>query len=787
MTKTTTQGNPPSWLWMPLLLAAVWASAPAAAQSSFSDDSHWDPRFKPPVRFVDVRNIETTADYLIISGNRIVGSGTSFENATVYRPTGETVLHDLEIPGWEEVDILAGNSRIFARRGTAEGDLAELDLEAGTATPLPNPPVAQSPLTTFGDDLYALSKGQPFKLVGATWDSLGPPLDYDVVDQWVVGASGMYVAVGPTTCSPLYECSTSLWRFADGAWTQIGTAVGTFNSPVTALAIDESGRLIVAGGFSEVSEVAASRVARWDGTAWSPLGQGFGFEMDRVYDLAVLDTVVYAGGGRVLEWGGSTWTSLGARRSVADLEVAGQRLFASGWFAAMGDTAAYRVAEWDPSARRWLPVLPVVGQGIGGSVSAIEIGSDGSVFVGGSFSAAGGVVANKIARWDSVRWSNIGDGVPGAVLSIAAGSTDLFVGTDVGVAVTDLDSPSWSYLPGLTDGSTLRWVEVAVVGDDLYAAASIQEVGALSYHAVFHWTGSEWQMIGQVRDGAGRGGVGYLVVDEAGSLYAGGAFTEIGGVEARNIARWDGVAWHPLGDGVTECACPLASGGGRIFAAVNPLDTLYEWDVAGQTWSSIPLPPAELGSCFAEVSSMAWRADGLYAGFEVFCLVTTGRKAQNDDMSLVMRWNGEAWDVPGSGIRNGYVQALASSGDDLYVGGQFMIAGGRHAANFARWNESIVLEVDDGELPVGPLLDQNFPNPFNSLTTVRFSLDRTAANARLEVYDQLGRQVATLLDSPFGPGPHEVSFDAAGLAGGIYMYRLSVDGRAAAKRMVVVR
>ncbi|HUF10029.1 MAG TPA: T9SS type A sorting domain-containing protein [Rhodothermales bacterium] len=66
-------------------------------------------------------------------------------------------------------------------------------------------------------------------------------------------------------------------------------------------------------------------------------------------------------------------------------------------------------------------------------------------------------------------------------------------------------------------------------------------------------------------------------------------------------------------------------------------------------------------------------------------------------------------------------------------------------------------------------------------------LERPAAHARLEIYDQLGRQLTTLLDSPLGPGPYEVSFDAAGLAAGIYLYRLSVDGRAAAKRMVVVR
>jgi hypothetical protein len=79
-------------------------------------------------------------------------------------------------------------------------------------------------------------------------------------------------------------------------------------------------------------------------------------------------------------------------------------------------------------------------------------------------------------------------------------------------------------------------------------------------------------------------------------------------------------------------------------------------------------------------------------------------------------------------------------------------------------------------------LAQNYPNPFNPSTTIRFDIPAGAAGrAVLRVYDVLGRELATLLDEEAKPGAHDVTWDAAGVASGVYFYRLhvSADGSGA--------
>ncbi|MCY3614213.1 MAG: family 16 glycosylhydrolase [Bacteroidetes bacterium] len=81
---------------------------------------------------------------------------------------------------------------------------------------------------------------------------------------------------------------------------------------------------------------------------------------------------------------------------------------------------------------------------------------------------------------------------------------------------------------------------------------------------------------------------------------------------------------------------------------------------------------------------------------------------------------------------------------------------------------------DANELPKEIALDQNFPNPFNPSTSIRFALPESET-VTLRVYDTLGRPAATLLDQkPHTAGTHTVHFDGAGLASGVYLYRLEV-------------
>jgi hypothetical protein len=95
------------------------------------------------------------------------------------------------------------------------------------------------------------------------------------------------------------------------------------------------------------------------------------------------------------------------------------------------------------------------------------------------------------------------------------------------------------------------------------------------------------------------------------------------------------------------------------------------------------------------------------------------------------------------------------------------------------------------EMPTGFILLQNYPNPFNPVTTISFTLP-SAGQARLEVYDILGRHVKTLADQKFEAGEHSVVWDGTDQTGndassGVYFYRLLTDGRQATQKMLLLR
>jgi hypothetical protein len=83
-------------------------------------------------------------------------------------------------------------------------------------------------------------------------------------------------------------------------------------------------------------------------------------------------------------------------------------------------------------------------------------------------------------------------------------------------------------------------------------------------------------------------------------------------------------------------------------------------------------------------------------------------------------------------------------------------------------------------------LEQNYPNPFNPVTMLKFSLPK-AGNARLVVYDMLGKEIEVVLDEYKQAGTYSVMFDGSYLPSGVYFYTLSSQGQTDTKRMVLVK
>jgi hypothetical protein len=83
-------------------------------------------------------------------------------------------------------------------------------------------------------------------------------------------------------------------------------------------------------------------------------------------------------------------------------------------------------------------------------------------------------------------------------------------------------------------------------------------------------------------------------------------------------------------------------------------------------------------------------------------------------------------------------------------------------------------------------LAQNFPNPFNPATTIRFSLPQREA-VRLDIFDTSGRLVASPLAEIRPAGQHEITFDASALSSGVYLYRLSSTSGVIVKRMTLLK
>ena len=94
--------------------------------------------------------------------------------------------------------------------------------------------------------------------------------------------------------------------------------------------------------------------------------------------------------------------------------------------------------------------------------------------------------------------------------------------------------------------------------------------------------------------------------------------------------------------------------------------------------------------------------------------------------------------------------------------------------------------ADAGDLPNNFELSQNYPNPFNPTTTLRFNLP-IQSDVRLDIFDALGRRVATLVDGTLPAGSHEQVWNASSLSSGVYISRLVTPNGVFVQKLTLIK
>lgn len=266
-------------------------------------------------------------------------------------------------------------------------------------------------------------------------------------------------------------------------------------------------------------------------------------------------------------------------------------LVVGGWFTAAGGVAASNIARWDGTS--W----SALGSGVDGSVSTLLALPNGDLIAGGGFTTAGGVVVNKVARWNGTAWSSLGTGMFGSPAFVNAAvvlpNGDLVVGGDFvsagGVAADNIarwDGSSWSPL-GSGSNLVLKTMVVLPNGDLLATGGYINHGGLVMTFA--RWNGTSWTPL------TANNIIVALTTAPNGDVIAAGDFTNIGGVAANRIARFDGSSWSAIGSGMnlsvnTVLAVPngdLVAGGAFSNAGGVPASRLARWN--GAAWSALGL------------------------------------------------------------------------------------------------------------------------------------------------------------------------------------------------------
>lgn len=511
-----------------------------------------------------------------------------------------------------------------------------------------------------------------------------------------------------------------LERWDGAAWTSVGAAIGT-GLTILSLAVIDDGTgeaLYVAGDFPTIAGLTANSVGRWDGAAWSVLGNGLPLPAGQPYSARVSELAwhddgdggaLYAGGffnadlngvivRNLARWRDGAWSGLGIQQftNIEGMVSVGGELLLAGRFNMQGNGVPSVLVRLRDGALERLPgeptIWPTAENAQGNGVIAWENGA----LVFGEFDRVNdGDLAVDLAIWDGEAMApymlqrGLNVFATGLALAVDPEGGAMGVGGQFYAAgglqrscAALFDGVGWSSLgEGLNDQVGALAMHDDGEGARLYAGGAFTASGEVDLaNSVAVFDGESWERFAALNMGEAMS-----IASIGGDLYVGGNFSSIEGTAAQRIARWDGMAWQALGAGlngslaqvmtIVPWAGGVAVGGSFTNSAGQPLRNVAFWD--GEQWT-----PIGEGLNF-RVSALAEYAGELYAAGE-FTQTGAGAPAR-----YVARWDGVSWrGLPG------FLSAPASAlrvyddgtGPALFVGGSFGRIDLEVFGSIARWD-----------------------------------------------------------------------------------------------------
>ncbi len=680
---------------------------------------------------------------------------------------------------------------------------------------------------------------------GITWSAFGRGIEDSNTNPInvtsVISYGGTLVASADLQLAG-YRWGSRLVSWTGTDWTDFGAVA---NGPVWALAVMD-GDLFAGGAFDSIAGVPAAGLARWDGSSWSPVGEGLGSSggTPMVSAFTLFDGRLVAGGSftsaggqpaqDVAAWDGASWEGLGTgpANGVSALAVRQDTLFAAAW----NGIRRWNGTEWDD------PGPPLVG-------TPAALAPDGNDFVVvGPIEASnpGSVVpvALSIARLSGGSWSAM-TGFTGRMRGlVAAGGGQGWVSSMVphrdhllaaGKFAYAGDPPGWAPMGNLADWDGTRWSQfpappdayeilgLLAKGDTLYASAISNHGFAPGETPVFFYRsdGTHWTAL----DGS-------PVEPDAMTLYRGDlcvAGVTLADMGESRVLRWNGAGWDLIGTATGGSSVPvieaLVEYQGSLIAAGRfltmdgvPAANIASWD--GSAWhplgAGFPPPPylteaivralcvvdggllatgdavaaGPVASTVARWTGGTWEPLGGRVGAAYYLASVGGELLIGGDLheegsgasETLLRWTGSDWRSLGSGT-NGVVTSFAAFGGSIYVGGVFSEAGGKPSFAIARW-DGVPHAVPEASLRSPQ------PNPFRSATSFSYSTP-VAGIVRIRVYDVHGREVVMVEQRAVGSGTYTATWDGRdrdgrALPSGVYFVQAQFPGGITQSRKAVL-